>query len=118
SAASFAPAGNPISPGQFIALFGSGLAKSSMTATAAPFPPSLNGVTVLINGKAAPIYFVSASQINCLVPYSVTGPTATIMVQNGTNSNTVTVPVAATSPGIYSLDQSGTGPGAVEHLDG
>jgi uncharacterized protein (TIGR03437 family) len=118
NAASFAPAGNPISPGEFIALFGAGLAKSTLTG-APPYPATLNGVTVLINGKAAPIYFVSAGQINCLVPYSTAGATATIQVQNGTaSSNTVTVPVAVTSPGIYSLDQSGTGAGAIEHANG
>ena len=118
NAASFAPAGNPISPGEFIALFGTGLAKSTLTG-APPYPPTLNGVTVLINGKAAPIYFVSAGQINCLVPYSTAGATATIQVQNGTaSSNTATVPVAVTSPGIYSLDQSGTGAGAIEHANG
>jgi uncharacterized protein (TIGR03437 family) len=118
SAASFAPAGNPISPGEFIALFGAGLAKSNQTA-APPYPATLNGVTVLIDGKAAPIYFVSAGQINCLVPYSTAGATATIQVQNGTgNSNTVTAPVGVTSPGIYSLDQSGTGAGAIEHANG
>jgi uncharacterized protein (TIGR03437 family) len=118
NAASFAPAGNPISPGEFIALFGTGLAKSTLTG-APPYPATLNGVTVLINGKAAPIYFVSAGQINCLVPYSTAGATAAIQVQNGTaSSNTVTVPVAVTSPGIYSLDQSGTGSGAIEHANG
>ena len=118
NAASFAPAGNPISPGEFIALFGTGLAKSNMTA-APPYSATLNSVMVLINGKAAPIYFVSAGQINCLVPYSTIGPTATIVVQNGTaSSNTVTVPVAASSPGVYSLDQSGTGAGAIEHANG
>jgi uncharacterized protein (TIGR03437 family) len=53
-----------------------------------------------------------------LVPYATTGPTAAIVVQNsGVNSNTVTVPVAATSPGIYTLDQSGSGGGAILHAD-
>ena len=117
NAASFAPPGNPISPGQFIALFGTGLAKSNQTA-APPYPATLNGVTVLVNNKPAPLYFVSAGQINALVPYSTTGATATIVVQNGTvNSNTVTVPVAPTAPGVYSLDQSGSGPGAILHAD-
>jgi len=117
NAASFAPPGNPISPGQFIALFGTGLAKSNQTATP-PYPPTLNNVTVLINNKQAPLYFVSPGQINALVPYSTVGPTATIVVQNGTtNSNTVTVPVAPTSPGVYTLDQSGSGAGAILHAD-
>ncbi len=40
-------------------------------------------------------------------------------MQNGSaSSNTVTVPTAATSPGIYSIDQSGTGSGAIEHANG
>jgi uncharacterized protein (TIGR03437 family) len=75
-------------------------------------------VSVSINGKPAPLYFVSASQINMLVPFATAGPTATIVVQNGgVNSNTVTVPVAATSPGVYTLDQSGSGGGAILHAD-
>ena len=117
NAASFAPPGNPISPGQFVTLFGTGLAKSNQTATP-PYPLTLNGVSVLINNKPAPLYFVSPGQLNVLVPFATTGPTATIVVQNGSvNSNTVTVPVAATSPGIYSLDQSGSGAGAILHAD-
>ncbi len=117
SAASFVPAGSPIAPGEFIALFGSNLAPGTQVAKA-PYPASVNGVTVTINGTKAPIYFVSAGQINCLVPFGITGSTASIVVNNGTASNTVTVPVAATAPGIYSLDQTGTGAGAIEHANG
>jgi len=76
----------------------------------------LNNVTVLVNGKQAALYFVSATQINAIVPYSTAGPTATIVVQDGSaTSNTVTVPVAATAPGFFSSDQSGTGVAAVTH---
>ena len=117
NAASFAPPGNPISPGQFVTLFGTGLAKSTLTA-APPYPTSLNSVSVSINGKPAPIYYVSAGQINALVPYATTGPTATIVVQNsGANSNTVTVAVAATAPGVYTYDGSGSGGGSILHAD-
>jgi len=118
NAASSAPPGNPISPGEFLALYGTGLAKSTLKA-APPYPVGgLNGVTVLINGKSAPLYFVSSGQINCLVPYATQGPTATIVVQNGTvSSNTVTVPVAATSPGVFSADETGAGVGAILHAN-
>ena len=117
NAASFAPAGNPIAPGEFIALFGTGLAKSLQVA-APPYPATLNSVSVQINNKPAPIYFVSTGQINCLVPYGVTGATATITVTNsGTTSNIVTVPLAATSPGMFSSSQNGTGAGAIRHAD-
>lgn len=112
---SFAPTGNPISPGDFVLLFGAGLATSTKVATP-PYPLALNGVTVLINGRQAALIAVSAGQVNALVPYATEGPTATIVVQNGSvNSNSVTVPVAATAPAIASLDGSGTGPGAVLH---
>ncbi len=117
NAASSAPAGNPISPGEFVTLYGTGLAKSSQTA-APPYPLILNGVSVSINNKPAPIYYVSSGQLNVLIPFATTGPTATIVVRNnGVNSNPVTVPVAATSPGIYALDQSGSGAGAILHAD-
>jgi uncharacterized protein (TIGR03437 family) len=117
NAASSAPPGDPIAPGEFLALYGTGLAKSTATA-APPYSSSLNGVSVSINGKPAPIYFVSAGQINLLVPFATAGPTATIVVNNaGVLSNTVTVPVAATAPGIYTLDQSGSGGGAILHSD-
>ncbi len=115
--ASYAPAGTPIAPGEFVTLFGAGLARSTQQ-VAAPFPPTLNGVTVTIQGRPAPLYYVSADRIYAIVPYATTGPTATVMVQNQNgSSNTVTVPVAPTSPGIFTLDQTGAGSGAIRHLD-
>ena len=118
SAASFFPPGTPVSPGEFIALFGTGMAAGDQTASP-PYPPSLNGVSVSINGQPAPMQFVSANRINCLVPYEMQGSTATIVVRSGdADSNPVTVPVAATTPSVFSLNQSGSGLGAVLHLDG
>jgi uncharacterized protein (TIGR03437 family) len=115
--ASFSPAGNSIAPGEFITLFGSNLAPNTQTATP-PYPPGLSGVSVLINGRQAPIYLISSGQINVLVPYATAGPTATITVNNdGTSSNTVTVPVSATAPGVFSLNRNGIGPGAILHAD-
>jgi uncharacterized protein (TIGR03437 family) len=116
--ASYAPAGTPIAPGEFVTLFGAGLARSTQQISALPFPLTLNGVTVTINGKQAPLYYVAADRIYLVVPYATQGPTAAIVVvnQNGT-SNTVTVPVAASAPGIFALDQTGAGSGAILHSD-
>ena len=117
NAASYAPAGNPIAPGEFIALFGTGLAKSLLVA-APPYPATLNTVPEQSKGKNEPKYFVSTGQINCLVPYSTAGTTATITVNNnGVLSNTVTVPLAPTAPGMFSNSQNGTGAGAIRHAD-
>jgi uncharacterized protein (TIGR03437 family) len=120
NAASNAPVGNPISPGEFIAIYGSGLSSQTTTATP-PYPGMLGNVSVSIGGLPAPVYLVSPGQINCLVPYAIdtTKSSAAIVVTNNSvASNSVSVPVSATSPGIFSDDLSGTGNGAIVHLNG
>ncbi len=117
--ASFAPVGNPIAPGQFISLFGTGLGPASpVVAPTVPFPTALGGISVTIQGRPAPLYFVSSGQISALVPFATSGTTADIVVRSGNQeSNRVTVPVSRTAPGIYSLTQNGIGPGAVLKAD-
>src|SRR5580704_659198 len=121
NAASFAPAGYPISPGGFVTLGGTGLATQSATAKI-PFLPTLAGVSMTVNGITAPIYSVAAGSspiINAVVPFAATGPTATIVVTVGTTkSNTVVVPLAATAPGVFSVPPNGISGGAVLHLNG
>ncbi len=116
--ASFAPVGNPISPGELITIFGSGLANSTDVAANLPFPTSLGGVQVSVNGTNAPVYAVSPAQLSALVPFATQPGTATISVtNNGTRSNSVSVPVSRTSPGIFTVPPAGIGPGAILHAD-
>ena len=116
--ASFAPAGNSISPGEFITLFGSGLGPAQLQVATPPYPPSVGGVSVAINNIPAPVYLASDGQLNVLVPYGAQGTTARIVVNNnGKTSNAVDVPLAKTSPGVFSLDVTGTGPGTILHAD-
>jgi uncharacterized protein (TIGR03437 family) len=77
---------------------------------------SVAGVKVTVNGVSAPIYYLSPTFISAVVPYSVTGPTATIVVTvNGVLSNSVDVPLAPTAPGIYSWTANGLGEAIVAH---
>ncbi len=119
NAAGFAPAGNPVAPGEFVTIYGSGLASATQVASAPPFPVSgLAGVTVLVNGLPAPVYAVSPGSISALIPFAATGTKATVVVNNnGTNSNAVDVPLTKTAPGIFALDSSGSGAAAVLHAD-
>ena len=118
NAASFAPPGYPISPGGFVTLFGSGFGTQTTKASVFPFPPSLGGVQVSINGTTAPIYSVTPTQISAVVPYAATGSTANIVVTvNTTKSNTVSVPLAPTAPGIFTISNNGLGDGATLHAD-
>ena len=114
---SFAPVGNPIAPGEFINIYGTGL--PARAAVAPPFPMNLSGVQLLINNTPAPLFQVTATNVYGVVPYSVTGSTATIVLVNGgAQSNTITVPVATTAPGVASLSQNGLGAGAITHANG
>lgn len=118
NAASFAPVGNPVSPGAFVTLFGAGLAPGVQTATALPFPLQLLGVEVLVNGQPAPVYAVSPTQVSFLVPNSASGDAVSISVSNnGELSNEVTQRLAATSPGVFTNPPVGTGPGAILKAD-
>lgn len=114
NAASFAPPTAPISGGTLLSLFGSGMAGSTLEAGSVPLPTQLGGVTVTVDGVPAPLFFVSPGQINIQTPFAVQGPTATIAVTNGgATSNSVTVPVADSSPGIFSARQTGFGPAII-----
>jgi uncharacterized protein (TIGR03437 family) len=101
-----------VSPGMFVALYGSQLAAAPVVASL-PFPTTLGGVQVLVNGTAAPLYYVSAGQIDFVVPWETAGSVATIAVVSGTTtSNTFTAPVQ-TAPQIFTTNQAGSGQGAV-----
>jgi uncharacterized protein (TIGR03437 family) len=119
NAASAAPFTAGISAGEFIVLYGSNLAPGTKVATAAPFPTSLNGVQVSVNGLPAPLYYVSPTQIAAIVPYGITFSIGQIQVtNNGVPSNSVTEFVNKTTPGIFTLSANGLSYGAIEHADG
>ncbi len=119
NAASFAPVGNPIAPGQFVTLFGTGIGPSNLVlAPSVPFPLTLGGVSVSIQGRPAPLYYVSSGQISALVPFATSGTSADVIVRLGNQeSNRVTVPVSRSSPGIFTRNESGTGAGAIRKAD-
>jgi uncharacterized protein (TIGR03437 family) len=119
NAANYTPITNPIAPGEYIDLFGTGFSSSTQQASSVPFPTSLGNVSVSINGVAAPIYTVSPTEIVCLVPFEITQSYATIQVSNnGATSNAVTVYTEESAPGAFTLGQDGVGPGAFLHGNG
>ncbi len=102
NAGSYAPFTAGVSPGELLTLFGTNLAASTQVASTSIFPNKLNNVQVLIDGIAAPLYYVSSTQIAAIVPYAAsTFPVASIQVNNnGTKSNIVTALVSASTPGV------------------
>jgi uncharacterized protein (TIGR03437 family) len=94
----------PVAPGELVVLYGTGLA----------------GVqSVLFNGVAGPLLYAAAGQVGAVVPYAVTGGTVQVVAQaTGTSSAPVAVAVAATAPGMFTVDGSGRGQAAAVNQDG
>lgn len=110
------PATNPgpISPGEIVALFGANLGPALAVVSGSSFGASLGGVQVFFGSTAAPLIYVSAQQINAVVPYGITGSSTPVTVRyGGATSVGLTVPVQPATPGLFSHDGSGTGPGAI-----
>jgi len=119
NAASNAPFTAFVSPGEFLTLFGTGLASKTDSA-GVPLPASLDGVSVTINGVAAPVYFVSSNQVSVIVPYITTpGSVAQIQLTNSQgSSNTVTAFTGQTSVGVFTnTPEGGDGIAASELQD-
>jgi uncharacterized protein (TIGR03437 family) len=113
SAASFSTAAN--APGSVVSLFGTALASTQAAAPSLPLPSSLNGTVVTVNGLAAPLFYASPTQINYQLPTGLTGLSeASLVVSvNGVVSPAVTINLFVDSPGIFTLNQQGTGQGAI-----
>ena len=93
----------PVSPGEIITLF-------ATFSTSSP--------TILFNGAPAPILYAGVDQMNAIVPFGLSlGGPAQVQIQQGSSVATVSVPVAAASPAIFTLTESGTGAGAILNQD-
>ncbi len=125
NAASYAPITNSVAPGEFVTIFGLGLSSSTLGAQTLPLPQTLGQTSVTVNGRPAPLLYVSSTQINLLVPFATIESYATFQVSNNhTLSNSVTVYTSPTAPGVFTLTglngvnyTAGIGPAAVTHLD-
>lgn len=108
-----------VSPGEIVALYGSNMGPSTGVAFSQTVPTSLAGVQVMFGSFPAPLTYVSASQINAVVPYGLApGGTAPVTVQYQNQSTPpFTANVQAVAPAIFSADLSGHGPGAILNSD-
>jgi uncharacterized protein (TIGR03437 family) len=102
-----------LSGGAIASIFGGNLAPSAAWASNIPLPTLLNSVSVRVDGVLAPLFYVSPTQINFQLPVATLNETqASIeVIDNGVGSLAQTVPVMATSPGIFTTNSQGTGQG-------
>ena len=115
--------GGAISPGELVSIFGSNLGPSGLDI--APYenntiPSQLGRTNVLFDDEPGEIIAMTPNLINVLVPYNFTpGSTVHVRVQvDDTVSSLVAMPVVATIPDLYTMDESGSGPGSILNQDG
>ena len=117
STSTFLP-GQPVAPGGLVAAFGVNLADRS--ASAFPPVPSLAGALAFFASpntglSALPLFFASPNQLNAETPRELLpGVSRQVIVQRGGQiSRPVDVVLAGTQPGIFTINQQGTGQGAI-----
>ena len=107
----FAPSANPIGPATAVAL-----SSTTCPSPCTSIPNTMGGVTVTFepSGVSAPLTYVSSTQVNAIVPYSVVG-LANLSVEVtylGQKSNFFSLTQASTAPGVFTTS-NGTGEAAV-----
>jgi uncharacterized protein (TIGR03437 family) len=106
-------------PGFIVTIFGMNLATTTASAQSVPLPLKLGGTSVTVGGVAAPLFYVSPTQINLQMPAQGSGAASTsIVVSTSAGSSTPYDPYTATpnawlAGGIFTTDASGCGQGAV-----
>jgi uncharacterized protein (TIGR03437 family) len=108
-------AAGPVAPGEFVSLYGVGLGPG--TGVAVDPQNDTSGVKVYFNGIVASLTYVSATQINALVPNGVTGNADAVVEYKGTKTSPYPLGVTPASPGIF-MKPDGSRQAVVVNADG
>ncbi|HXI39612.1 MAG TPA: ice-binding family protein [Bryobacteraceae bacterium] len=107
---------SPVVAGSLAAVFGTNLSSGQDSYIAAPLPTTLAGSSFEMAGRAGvPLVFASPAQVNLQIPWELAGSQqASAAVTVGANVSPLqNVTLAAFAPGIFTLNQQGSGQGAI-----
>ena len=97
-----------IAPNMWVSIYGANLAATTRSWTTKDFvnnalPTSLDGVSVMVNGKQAYVGYVSAKQLNVLTPVDTPAgaPVSVQVSSNGLTGGSTTVPDMPYSPACF-----------------
>jgi uncharacterized protein (TIGR03437 family) len=103
-----------IVPGAWISIYGTNLATATRTWYASEFdgntlPFYVDGVSVLINGLPAPVYYVSPTQLDVQVPLApvIVTPDTVVVTHDGQASGTVKVKLEGSNPALFTYPAGG-----------
>jgi uncharacterized protein (TIGR03437 family) len=113
SAASFAPSA-AVAPGAIVSVFGRNLATTGAAVTL-PLPTSLGGATLSVGGVDVPLFYSGDGQMNAQIPFELTAATRpqVVLRRGSVVAGPETITIAAVAPGVFTINQQGTGQGAI-----
>jgi uncharacterized protein (TIGR03437 family) len=117
---SFALHPAPLAPGSIAAIFGSNL-NDGVTSCGTDFDgagkllTSICGASVKVNGIAAPMFYAQPGQLGIQIPFELAGANSAQVIVDvmGQTSTPRTIFLGPTAPGIFTLNQAGTGQAAI-----
>jgi trimeric autotransporter adhesin len=115
--------GGIVAPGEMVVIYGSELGPPQLAGlqltSSGRLSTHVAGTQVLFNNVPAPLVYVRSDQVAAIVPNAVRGqPSATVQVRyQSQTSSTFSLPVSQTAPGLFTLDQTGRGQGAILNQD-
>jgi len=101
-----------LAPGDWAAIFGVQLAPATLSAQSVPLPYKLGEVSVTVGGLAAPLSFVSARQINVVIPFETPlGAQVPVVVTTALGASApLDIAVARNAPALFTRNMQGDGP--------
>jgi uncharacterized protein (TIGR03437 family) len=112
-----------IAPGETLTIYGNGLGPAKLALYqpdgSGVIPMQTGGTTVYVNGVLAPVLYAWANQVAIQVPYEITPGRGAITVQYaGQVSLQLPATIASSSPGVFTLNESGRGQAVAINEDG
>ena len=105
----------PVATESIVSGFGANLALGSETARSLPLPTTMAGIDVAVTDqsgatRSAPLFFVSSTQVNYLVPAGTSAGEAGVEVRLASQVlSKGTIQVATVAPGVFSANSNGAG---------
>lgn len=114
----------PVAPGEIVAIRGNNIGPTipatGMLDENGMIATELLGTRVFFSGVPAPLLYVSAGQVNAVVPYEVSTRTSSqlIIEVRGQTSAPLSIEVVPSNPALFTTNSSGQGQGAILNQDG
>ena len=117
---------DPLAPNTIISFFGTGLSEEpkerGQASLTVPLPTELAGTEITVAGLPVPLLFSREDQVNAILPFELTDrlhESLPVLVRRGlTVSSSELILISGARPGVFTQNQSGSGPGAVVDLGG